>query len=84
METLSKQDLGVFALEFLDNLTDVDAEAGEERVYYSAMFLVADLDEDGDIRILMRTTSDNGLSNVRVLQEAQLQQVLAMLEGGDA
>lgn len=76
MEMLSKKDLGVMALDFLDNLTEAD---GEDHEYYAAIFLVADLDEDGDIRVSRRTSINNGLVNIRVLQEAQLLETQAML-----
>lgn len=80
MDTLTKQDLGVFALDFLDNLTDVDACDGVEREYYAAAFIVTDLDEDGDIRVAMRTSLSNGMVNLRVLQAAQLLETKTMID----
>lgn len=80
MDTISKQGLGNFALGFLDNLMKVDENEGKEREYYVAIMLVADLDEEGDVRVALQSTSENGMVNVRVLQEAQFQQTL-MLAG---
>lgn len=77
MDTLTKHDLGVFALDFLDNLTELDGDEGD---YYSAIFIVADLDEHGDVRVSMRTSGSHGMSNLRVLQEAQLTETRNMLD----
>lgn len=81
MDTLTKQDLGVLALDFLDNLTQEDGDDGE---YYSAIFIVADLDDEGDVRVSMRTSGSHGMSNLRVLQAAQLTETRTMLREGEA
>ena len=75
-EPLTSQDIGVQALEFLDNLDDGD--------HYAAIFIVAGLDDNGDIYVQMRTSDSNGLSNIQVLQEAQLLETRNALDDVDA
>jgi len=80
MDTLDKQALGVMALEFLE---DLDHEDGDDGEYYAAILIVADLDDEGDIRVSMRTSDSNSISNIRVLHEAQLLETRNAVEAGE-
>jgi hypothetical protein len=77
MDTFDTHDLGLMAAKFLDNL---EGDAGtKDREWHQAVFVVADLDDEGDVRVAMRTSSTDGLTNIQVLQAAQLAQTQAMI-----
>lgn len=73
--TLTTANIAEFAAQFIDNLD----EHGN-REFLHAVIVVADLDDEGDVRILLQATNDNHVATVKVLQAAQLHQTLLLAE----
>jgi hypothetical protein len=73
--SLSTATIAEFAAQFIDNL-----EAHGNRQFLHAAFVVADLDDEGDVRILLQATDDNHLATIKVFQAAQIQQTLALAQ----
>jgi hypothetical protein len=71
--TLTTANIAEFAAEFIDNLEEVG-----NREFLHAAIVVADLDDDGDVRILLQATNDNHIATIKVFQAAQMQQTLLL------
>ena len=71
--TLTTATIAEFAAQFIDNL-----EEHGNRDFLHAAIVVADLDEEGDVRILLQASSDNHIATIKVFQAAQLHQTLEL------
>ena len=58
---LTTATIAEFAAQFIDNL-----EEHGNRKFQHAAIIVTDLDEDGDVRVLLQATSNNHVANVSV------------------
>ncbi len=70
---MNHADLGVFAMETLENLQEAEAQddADDDR-YVAAAFIVAYDNPGGGTTVAFRTSSSNAHGNIQMLQRATL------------
>lgn len=72
MTTMTKQEFGTFALDFMDNLDTLEEQVDGDLEIQGAIVVVAYKDKDGNTDIGLRTSDSNAGFNLTLLTTAIL------------